>query len=51
MPIHDKEKTDVFMLGMTILSLGSLSKLNVCYDYYHGLIFEDKIVEKLNIIK
>jgi hypothetical protein len=50
-PVHDKSKTDVFLIGMCILEAYSLHKCDNCYDYYHGWIFEDKINLKLDIIK
>lgn len=41
--LHNPEKTDVFMVGMIMLSLGSLSNVDMCYDYIHGTLFLDKV--------
>ncbi|KRX07582.1 Protein kinase-like domain [Pseudocohnilembus persalinus] len=50
-PIHNKEKTDVFMLGMIMLQIASLSNVDSCYDYIHGTLFLDKIQQKLEVVK
>jgi len=39
------------MLAMLCLEAATLSKMNNCYDYYHGWLIEDLINDKLTKVK
>jgi hypothetical protein len=50
-PIHDKEKTDVFILGIILIYAASLQSMDCCFDFYHAWFLDDKAEEKLQVIK
>ncbi|KAL4460854.1 hypothetical protein ABPG74_016326 [Tetrahymena malaccensis] len=51
-PSHDTSKSDIFSLGMTIISAGLLEDLDSCYSYYPEPAFlEDIFKQKFNQFK
>ncbi|EAS01279.1 protein kinase (macronuclear) [Tetrahymena thermophila SB210] len=51
-PNHDTSKSDIFSLGMTIISAGLLEDLDSCYIYYPEPAFQEDIFkQKFNQFK
>eukprot|EP00825_Cyclidium_porcatum_P038915 TRINITY_DN4611_c0_g1_i1.p1 TRINITY_DN4611_c0_g1~~TRINITY_DN4611_c0_g1_i1.p1 ORF type:complete len:577 (-),score=88.11 TRINITY_DN4611_c0_g1_i1:175-1905(-) len=47
----DREKSDVFSLGMTALSMATLKNLNSCYDYNKGSVSMEQIKQLLDSLQ
>lgn len=47
-PAYDKQRSDVFSLGMTILHASLLQPLDDVYDYTNATIDENLLISRLN---
>ncbi|CAD8131974.1 unnamed protein product [Paramecium pentaurelia] len=50
-PIHDEQKSDIYSLGLTALSVILMEEVYDCFDYIQGIVLTDKLESKFIRIK